>query len=29
VTLHFIWAIQLGNVANTASIQGTIATITR
>ncbi len=29
VTLYFIWAIQLGNTANTASIQGTIATITR
>ena len=29
VTLHFIWAIQLGNTGNTASIQGTIATITR
>jgi hypothetical protein len=29
VTLYFIWAIQLGNAGNTASIQGTIATITR
>jgi len=29
VTLYFIWAIQLGNTGNTASIQGTIATITR
>lgn len=29
VTLYFIWAIQLGNSANTASMQGTIATLTR
>jgi hypothetical protein len=29
VTLYFIWAIQLGNAANTASMQGTIATLTR